>query len=109
MRLLLLVAVALAASWAQASLTFECGAVAQLSACRTAIDPIRQLKVRCDGFYAEADLAQGVARTLTPGPALAREPSLAFAAALFEGRPLPAPLTPLPLWTRHVRQSRRTG
>jgi predicted dehydrogenase len=56
--------------WAQARLEFADGAVAQLSACRTEIDPTRKLKVRGQGFFADADLATGELRVLTPGPAL---------------------------------------
>jgi len=56
--------------WVQARLEFSNGAVAQLTACRTEIDPVRKLKVRAVGFFAEADLGSGELRILTPGPAL---------------------------------------
>ena len=58
--------------WAQARLEFVNGAVAQISACRTAIDPSRRWKVRGDGFYAEADFAAGTLRTLSPGEPLSQ-------------------------------------
>lgn len=56
--------------WAQATITFASGSVAQLSACRTAIDPARRFAVTCAQCYAEADLGSGAARILTPGPAI---------------------------------------
>lgn len=56
--------------WAQARLEYSNGAVAQLSACRTAIDPSRCWTVHADGVYAEADFASGSLRVLSPGTAL---------------------------------------
>lgn len=56
--------------WAQARLEFANGSVAQLAACRTAIDAARVWKVQSGNGYAEADFASGSLRTLTPGQAI---------------------------------------